>query len=179
MSGYRDRADDFIKKYTEEVFDQLFSNHYDEDIPEFTINDNTFSVSVYDNDNDIIHGIIMVNEYVNDGENCEQWEFSFNHSEYGEGAILEFCLHEDSKPKHMITPEIKEEKYVLIPANKNLEQENPQMWNVFLAWKKLDWFQTLEAAMNLDSYLAPCNETINAYKEKAAKHSLIFIKQAI
>lgn len=66
--------------------------------------------------------------------------------------------------------------YDMVPINPNLEKERPEMYRVYLAWKKLDWFQELLRNYAYDRHFQPGVKIEGYYKNKALEKGLRIVR---
>lgn len=64
------------------------------------------------------------------------------------------------------------EQITFLPRDQSLFQTRPEMWRVYLAWRKEPWFREMESGYNYDRHFQPGGYVENHYREKAAKRGL-------
>jgi hypothetical protein len=64
------------------------------------------------------------------------------------------------------------ELYTFVPADDELKTKRPEMYAVYLAWTKEEWFKEKVRGYNYDRHFAPGGKTETYYREWAAKKGL-------
>lgn len=65
------------------------------------------------------------------------------------------------------------EPRTFIPRDRGLFLSRPELWSVYLAWRKEPWFRDLERSYNYDRHFQPGGKVEGYYAEKAAKRGLV------
>lgn len=62
--------------------------------------------------------------------------------------------------------------YTFAPADDELKQKRPELYGVYLAWRKTDWFRDKERGYNYDRHFAPGGKTEDHYRAWAASKGM-------
>lgn len=79
------------------------------------------------------------------------------------GTIDEVGVYDPPKPT----------LYTFVPRNPLLKFEKPAMWDVYLHWRKQEWFQDKVRGYNYDRHFAPGLKTERYYQEFAQSKGLV------
>lgn len=64
------------------------------------------------------------------------------------------------------------EPMAFVPDDPFLEKNRPEIWKVYLYWRKQSWLTEMEGKYNYDRHFAPGGKTETHYREWAAKRGL-------
>lgn len=64
------------------------------------------------------------------------------------------------------------EPRTFVPINDNLRTEKPEMYKIYLLWRKEPWFKEVEGKYNYDRHFQPGGFIENHYREWAAKRGM-------
>ena len=67
---------------------------------------------------------------------------------------------------------IKPTMYTFVPRDSDLKEKRPEMYGVYLLWRKEPWFKEKERALNYDRHFAPGLKTDEYYRTWAESKGL-------
>jgi len=108
-------------------------------------------------DGDIEHGGIWFSFSVESGD----WNGTVIH---GWGDLDDVAAYVPDRPT----------VYGLMPRDRSLEITRPEMFGVYLLWRKEPWFADLSRSYNYDRHFAPGGKTETYWREKAGKRGLVY-----
>lgn len=62
--------------------------------------------------------------------------------------------------------------WTFVPSDPSMKEDRPFMWEVYLAWRKTEWFNEKVRGYNYDKHFAPGGKTETYYREWAAKKGM-------
>lgn len=65
-----------------------------------------------------------------------------------------------------------QELLTFVPKDTELKRTRPQMFGVYMAWRKEKWFTEKEQGLNYDTHFQPGSKTRNYYEEWANKKGM-------
>lgn len=166
-----DQITEFSAKYNEDLATQILEGMCDaawrgEDSFKVTYIDADIDCSVSSEMINASNHILSGSIYLDDDE----WCYSVESGDNNGTVIHEWCREEDYQ-QYDVPPPV---QAILVPQDDFLKQERPEMYKVYLAWKKLDWFTEMQRSYNYDRMFAPGLKTEGYWKAKAAEKGLKF-----
>jgi hypothetical protein len=113
-----------------------------------------------------------LNGCVKDGE--EEFRFTIDDGNWNGTVVREWGTEENVGLYEPPPPPM----YDMVPIDDSLEQTRPQMWKVYLMWKKEEWFKEILSSYAYDAHFAPGLKTEQYWRGKAkAKGLKIVMKE--
>ena len=157
-------GDDFTTRLLEEFCDCLWDYNTDSLLKMSEYRGKDFTITIasvhrFDNINCEVHGFVEIED--------KEYEFVIEDGNWNGTVVKEWSL--DKKIQY--TPPVSE-RPVFVPKDPRLKENSPALYNVYLKWKKEEWFKEKERQYAYDMYFSPCAKTHMWWREWLDKKGL-------